>query len=128
MLLTRLEQQNSHLTQVEVDEMLRLMCHIAAKVPPNNAVPCGVVLLVKLLLRYSYFEATATYLFDIGGDILLNVILFHGLHGTVHCILLHFIRHVCVLDHSLLVTHVGFLTAGDKAIFTVSCSDYQVCK
>lgn len=118
--------------------MLRLMCHIAAKVPPNNAVPCGVVLLVKLLqgktqvsiflakmhatsLRYSfYFEATATYLFDIGGDILLNVILLHGLHGTVHCILLHFIRHVCVLDHSLLVTHVGFLTAGDKAIFTVS--------
>uniref|UniRef100_A0A3Q2WUG8 Uncharacterized protein n=1 Tax=Haplochromis burtoni TaxID=8153 RepID=A0A3Q2WUG8_HAPBU len=88
MLLTRLEQQNSHLTQVEVDEMLRLMCHIAAKVPPNNAVPCGVVLLVKLLL--------------------------------LHCILLHFIRHVCVLDHSLLVTHVGFLTAEDKAIFTVS--------
>uniref|UniRef100_A0A3P9CT66 Uncharacterized protein n=1 Tax=Maylandia zebra TaxID=106582 RepID=A0A3P9CT66_9CICH len=95
MLLTRLEQQNSHLTQVEVDEMLRLMCHIAAKVPPNNAVPFS-------------------------GDILLNVILLHGLHGTVHCILLHFIRHVCVLDHSLLVTHVGFLTAGDKAIFTVS--------
>uniref|UniRef100_A0A669CEL4 Uncharacterized protein n=2 Tax=Oreochromis TaxID=8139 RepID=A0A669CEL4_ORENI len=98
--------------------MLRLVCHVAAKVPPNNAVPCGVVLLVKLLQGKTH----------ISGDILLNVILFHGLHGTVHCILLHFIRHVCILYHSLLVTHVGFLTAGDKAIFTVSCSDYQVCK
>uniref|UniRef100_A0A3Q0QZI7 Uncharacterized protein n=1 Tax=Amphilophus citrinellus TaxID=61819 RepID=A0A3Q0QZI7_AMPCI len=103
-------EQNSHLTQVEVDEMLRLMCHVAAKVPPNNAMPGGVVLLVKLL--------QATYLFDISGNILLNVVLFHSLHGTVHCILLHFIRHVCILYHSLLVTHVGLLTARDKAIFT----------
>lgn len=45
----RLEQKNGHLTQVEVDEMLCLVSHVAAEVPPNNAVPRGVVLLVKLL-------------------------------------------------------------------------------
>uniref|UniRef100_A0A3Q3N1N5 Uncharacterized protein n=1 Tax=Mastacembelus armatus TaxID=205130 RepID=A0A3Q3N1N5_9TELE len=77
--------------------MLRLMCHITAKVPPNNAMPCGVVLLVKLL------------------DVFLNVVFFHCLHSRVHCILLHFIRHVCVLYHCLLVRHVGLFSAQEKS-------------
>uniref|UniRef100_A0A4W6D972 Uncharacterized protein n=1 Tax=Lates calcarifer TaxID=8187 RepID=A0A4W6D972_LATCA len=94
---------NGHLAQVEIDEMLRLVCHVAAKVPPNNAVPCGIVLLVKLL-----------------GDILLNVVLLHSLHGTVHCILLHLIRHVCVLYHCFLVRHDGFLTCVMSWGFTVT--------
>lgn len=46
---TRLKQQNGHLTQVEVNEMLGLMGHVAAEVSPNNAVPGRVVFLVKLL-------------------------------------------------------------------------------
>lgn len=46
-----LEQQNGHLTQVEVNEMLGLMSHVAAKVSPNDAVPGRVIFLVKLLWR-----------------------------------------------------------------------------
>lgn len=49
MLLTRFEQENSHLAQVEVDEVFGFMCHITTEVPPHDAVPGGVVLLIKLL-------------------------------------------------------------------------------
>lgn len=45
----RLEQQNGHLTQVEVNEMLGLVSHVAAEVSANNAVPGWVIFLVKLL-------------------------------------------------------------------------------
>uniref|UniRef100_A0A3Q3MIA5 Uncharacterized protein n=1 Tax=Labrus bergylta TaxID=56723 RepID=A0A3Q3MIA5_9LABR len=100
---------NGYLTQVEVDEVLCLVRHVAAKIPPNNAMPCWVVLLVKLLQKR---------IKNYSGDILLNVVLLHGLHSTVHCVLLHFIRHVSILDHCLLVRHVGFLTEkGEKVIF-----------
>lgn len=37
--LTRFEQQNRHLTQIEVDEMLRLVRNIGAKISAYDAVP-----------------------------------------------------------------------------------------
>ena len=45
----RLEEEDGHLPQIEVDEMLCLMSDVAAEVPPNNAMPCWVILLVKFL-------------------------------------------------------------------------------
>ena len=46
-LSTRFEQENGHLGQV--DEVFGFTCHITTEVPPHDAVPGGVVLLVKLL-------------------------------------------------------------------------------
>lgn len=48
--LSALKEQNRHLAQVEVDKMARLVRHVRAKVTPDDAMPCGIVLLVELLL------------------------------------------------------------------------------
>uniref|UniRef100_A0A8C3KMX1 Dynein light chain n=1 Tax=Calidris pygmaea TaxID=425635 RepID=A0A8C3KMX1_9CHAR len=72
MALTRLEKENRDLAEVEVDEVLGLMSHVAAKVPSHDAVPSGVVFLVKLL-----------------SNILLDVVLLQGLSRALHSILLH---------------------------------------
>ena len=61
MVLTRFEQENGYLAQVEVNEVFGFMCHITTEVPPHDAVPGGVVLLIKLLL-------------DMGRNVLLYII------------------------------------------------------
>uniref|UniRef100_A0A8C8RJK8 Dynein light chain n=1 Tax=Pelusios castaneus TaxID=367368 RepID=A0A8C8RJK8_9SAUR len=83
--LSGLEQKNCDLTQVKIDEVLCLVCYIAAKISANNAVP--------------------KYLFYICCNVFLYVVLLHCLRSTVYSILLHVLRHVCILDHSLSVRH-----------------------
>uniref|UniRef100_A0A669PXT6 Uncharacterized protein n=1 Tax=Phasianus colchicus TaxID=9054 RepID=A0A669PXT6_PHACC len=84
--LTRLEEKNSNLAEVEVDEVFGLMSHIAAKVPSHDAVP-------------------TLYLLDVRCDVLLDVVLLQCLRSALHGVLLHLLRHVGVLDHCLSVTH-----------------------
>lgn len=44
-----LEEQDGHLTQVEINEMFGLVSHVASEVPSHDAVPGRVIFLVKLL-------------------------------------------------------------------------------
>ena len=74
--LARLEKQDRDLAEVEVDEVLGLVSHVRAKVASHDAVPCRVVLLVKLLL-------------DVRRDILLDVVLLHRLGSAIDSVLLH---------------------------------------
>ena len=88
-----LEEEDSDLTKVEVDEVLGLVSHVRAEVTADNAVPGGVVLLVEFLLNES-------------SDVLLNVVLFEGLGGDIDSVLLHIFGHVSVLDNSFTVGHL----------------------
>ena len=96
----RLEEEDSDLTKVEVDEVLGLVSDVGAEVTAHDAVPGGVVLLVELLL-------------DESGDVLLNVEALEGLRGDVDGILLHVLGHVGVLDDGFTIGHsVCFLVVG----------------
>mmetsp|Transcript_21102 Transcript_21102/g.70924 ORF Transcript_21102/g.70924 Transcript_21102/m.70924 type:complete len:303 (-) Transcript_21102:9-917(-) len=100
---TRLEEEDGHLAQVEVDEVLRLVRHVRAKVAADNAVPRRVVLLVKLL-------------FDVRGDVFLDVELLERLRGAVNGVLLHVLGHVSILDHSLAVSHGAAVAPGQVLV------------
>jgi len=90
--LAGFEEKNCHLSEVEIDEMLRFVGNVGAKVAAHNTMPSGVVLLVKLFL-------------DVSRNVLLDVVLLKRLGSAVHRVLLHVLCHVGVFDHSLAVRH-----------------------
>lgn len=46
-----------------------------------------------------------SHLLYVGRNVFLYIVLLHGLGSTVHCILLHVLRHVSILDYCLPVSH-----------------------
>ena len=62
------------MAEVEVDKVPGLVRDVRPEVPPNDAVPSGIVLFVELLL-------------DVAGDVFLDVVLLQRLSRAVHGIL-----------------------------------------
>ena len=88
----RLEEKDSDLTKVEVDEMFGLVSHVGAEVTSDDTMPGGVVLFVEFLL-------------DEGCDVLLNVVALKRLGGDVDSILLHVLSHVSILNDGFAIGH-----------------------
>jgi len=80
------------LAKVEVDEMARLVGDIAPEVATDDAMPGRIVFLVEFLLY-------------VGSYVLFYVEFFQRLRGAVHSVLLHFLRHVRILDDSFSIRH-----------------------
>ena len=90
--LTGLEKQDRYLTEIKIDKVLCLMCHVGSEVSSNNTMPSRTVLLVELLL-------------DVRRDVLLNIVLLQSLRSHIYSILLHILRHVGILYHCFSFTH-----------------------
>ena len=91
---TRFEEEDSNLTEVEVDEVLGLMGNVGTEVSAHDAMPSWVVLFVEFLL-------------DEGGDVLLDIEFLESLGGDVDSILLHVLGHISVLHNGLSVCHIN---------------------
>lgn len=87
MLLTRIEQKNGHLAQVEIDEVFGFMCHMTTKVLLHDSVPGGL-----------YFLSNSS---NMHRDILLYVIFLQHPSSTFHGVLLHLPWHIGIFDHRL---------------------------
>ena len=72
------------------------MGDVGTEVSTNDAMPGRVVLFVELLL-------------DVGGNILLDIVLLERLGRAVHGVLLHLLGHVRVLYDGLPVRHLDLL-------------------
>jgi len=80
-----LEEQNSAVSKIKVDEMFCLMSDEASKVTTNYTMPCCTLAFVKLSL-------------DILCNILLDVVLAHSILSNFDSFLLHIFIHIHSLD------------------------------
>lgn len=83
--LLGLEEKDSAVAEVEVDEVLGLVSDEAAEVTAYDAMPCWALALIERLL-------------DVLCDILLHGELGHGLLGNFNSLLLHILSHIGTLD------------------------------
>lgn len=80
--------------------MMKLtMCDVASEVFAHDDVPCRPMPPVELLL-------------DLGGNVLLDVVLLKSGGGNVDALLLHLLAHVNVLDYRFWAAVASFLGAG----------------
>ena len=90
--LTGFPQQDSELTEVEVNEVFTLMHYIGGEVSTNDTLPRGVVLLVEFPL-------------DLKGDVPLKDVGLDCLGGHLYCVVLHVVADIAVLDIGLALGH-----------------------
>ena len=84
----RLKQQNGNLTHIEVNKMLSLVSDVRTEVSAYDAVPGRIIFFIKLF-------------FYISCNIFLNIEFLKSNVCIINRILLHFLIHVCMLDHGL---------------------------
>ena len=73
--------------------MFSLVRDVTAEVAADDTMPRWIVFLVELL-------------FDVGSDVFLDVVFFHGLVGRVDSILLHLLAHISIFDHGFSFSHL----------------------
>ena len=89
---TGFEQKDGNLSQIEIDEMLGLVCNIASEVTSDDAVPCWVEFFVEFLL-------------DKCSNVFFNVVFLQGLSCAIYRVLLHVLWHVGILDYRFTIWH-----------------------
>lgn len=73
------------MSQVEIDEVLRLVGNEAPEIASHDAVPGRALPFIERTL-------------DVLSNVLLDSVLAHGFLGNIYCLLLHVLRHICRLD------------------------------
>ena len=103
--LSRFEEQDCYLADVEVDEVFCFVRDVRSEISTHDAMPRRTVLFVELF-------------FDVRGDVLLDVVVFDGACRCPNRIVLHVFTHVGIFDHDFVF--------GCSAHYRCCCRSQQV--